>query len=94
VVPVMADTDGTVLLDVRRLSTRVLRQVGQPLSDGNGAMALNDVLPVIESRGTKPVRPVRRPLPPAAVQLPPPSSGAPPDATGPQPIVERLPDVQ
>src|SRR5215469_6090989 len=61
VVPVMAASDGTVLLDVRRLSTRVLRQVGQPLNDGNDAMALNDALPVIKSRGA---RPVRRPLPP------------------------------
>lgn len=94
VVPVMADTDGTVLLDVRRLSTRVLRQVGQPLDDGNGAMALKDVLPVIQSRGTKPVRPVRRPLPPAAVQLTQPPSGGTTDAPGPHPIVERLPDVQ
>src|SRR6201999_1007030 len=68
VVPVMADTDGTVLLDVRRLRTRVLRQGGPALDDGNGAMALKDALPVIESRGSKPVRPVRRPLPPAAIQ--------------------------
>jgi len=91
VVPVMADADGTVLLDVRRLSTRVLRQVGQPLDDGNGAMALKDVLPLIESRGTKPVRPVRRPLPPAVVIQP--GSGA-TNTTGPRPIEERLPDVQ
>ena len=93
VVPVMADTDGTVLLDVRRLSTRVLRQVGQPLNDGNGAMALKDALPVIESRGTKPVRPVRRPLPPAAVQI---QKGADLDLNPvkPHPIVETLNDVQ
>ena len=95
VVPVMADTDGTVLLDVRRLSTRVLRQVGQPLDDGNGAMALKDVLPVIESRGTKPVRPVRRPLPPAAVQLTPPSTGGTGRSDGYRtPIVEMRADVQ
>jgi hypothetical protein len=105
VVPVMADTDGTVLLDVRRLSTRVLRQVGQPLSDGsgagngagnvagNGAMALKDALPLIESRGTRPIRPVRRPLPPGVQPAPPPSGGL-PDATGSGPIMERLPDVQ
>src|ERR1700761_1635733 len=31
-VPVMSDTDGTVLLDVRRLSTRVQRQIGEPLA--------------------------------------------------------------
>src|SRR6201992_3630799 len=36
VVPVMADPDGTVLLDVRRLSTRVLRQGGQPVGGGKG----------------------------------------------------------
>ncbi len=92
VVPVMADSDGTVLLDIRRLSTRVLRQVGQPLDDGNGALALKDVLPVIESRGTKPVRPVRRPLPPAAVQIQ--NGGGDTDTKGPHPIVERLPDVE
>ncbi len=64
VVPVMADADGTVLLDVRRLSTRVERQIGEPLADvGNGAIALKDVLPLIQSRGTAVVRPVRRPLP-------------------------------
>jgi len=90
VVPVMADSHGTVLLDVRRLSTRVLRQVGQPLDDGNGAMALSDALPVIESRGTKPVRPVRRPLPPAAVSIVHGGGGQ----TRPQPIVEWTPDVE
>lgn len=93
VVPVMADTDGTVLLDVRRLSTRVLRQVGQPLNDGDGAIALQDALPVIESRGTKPIRPVRRPLPPAVHPTPPPSGGN-PDATGSRPIMESVPDVR
>ncbi len=64
VVPVMADTDGTVLLDVRRLSTRVQRQIGEPLADvSNGAIALRDALPLIQSRGTTGRRPVRRPLP-------------------------------
>jgi hypothetical protein len=64
VVPVMADTDGTVLLDVRRLGTRVLRQIGEPLADvSNGAIALKDALPLIRSKGTTVVRPVRRPLP-------------------------------
>jgi hypothetical protein len=92
VVPVMADSDGTVLLDVRRLATRVLRQVGQQLDDGNGAMALQDALPVIEGRGTSPVRPVRRPLPPAALQIG--SSGGNTTTAKPQPIVERLPDAQ
>ena len=93
VVPVMADTDGTLLLDVRRLSTRVLRQVGQPLDDGNGAMALKDALPVIESRGMKPIRPVRRPLPPAVQPTPPPSGGV-LYAPGSGPVMERAPDVQ
>jgi len=90
VVPVMGDSDGTVLLDVRRLSTRVLRQVGQPLDDGNGAVALGDVLPLIESRGTVPVRPVRRPLPPAVLIQP----GGVANSTKPGPIEERLPYVQ
>lgn len=64
VVPVMADTDGTVLLDVRRLSTRVQRQIGEPLADvSDGAIALKDALPLIQSRGTLGRRPVRRPLP-------------------------------
>ena len=90
VVPVMSDTDGTVLLDVRRLSTRVLRQPGEPLDDGNGAMALADALPVIESRGTTPVRPVRRPLPPAAVQATLSSGG---EGTA-RPILEGLANVQ
>jgi hypothetical protein len=79
-----------VLLDVRRLSTRVLRQVGQPLDDGNGAMALSDALPVIESRGSTPVHPVRRPLPPAAVQV---QKGVNLNPTGPHPI-EALTDAQ
>jgi hypothetical protein len=88
----MADSDGTVLVDVRRLSTRVLRQVGQPLTDDNGAMALKDVLPVIESRGMRLVRPVRRPLPPAAVQV---QRGVDIGPTGPhRPIVETWNDVQ
>jgi hypothetical protein len=71
VVPVMADTDGTVLLDVRRLSTRVQRQLGEPLADvSNGAIALKDALPLIASRGTGPLRPIGRPLPPGAGVMP------------------------
>jgi hypothetical protein len=93
VVPVMADSDGTVLLDIRRLSTRVLRQVGEPLDDGNGAIALKDALPVIENRGGTLVRPVRRPLPPAAVQILRQGS-VDVDPTRPHPILERVPDVQ
>lgn len=92
VIPVMADDDGTVLLDVRRLSTRILRQVGEPLSDGNGAIALQDVLPVIASRGATPVRPVRRPLPPAAVQRPQGNGWTGP--TKPRPILQGVPGVQ
>jgi hypothetical protein len=91
VVPVMADSDGTVLLDVRRLATRVQRQVGQPLIDGNGAMALKDALPVIESRGATTARPVRRPLPPAVMPVMP---VGPRDPNKPQPIVELTPNVQ
>lgn len=90
VVPVMADTDGTVLLDVRRMSTRVLRQIGEPLADGsNGAIALKDALPVIQSRGTAVVRPVRRPLPRPILETPSGVSTKPPV----QPI-EVLPDAQ
>ena len=91
VVPVMADSDGTVLLDVRRLGTRVLRQLGQPLDDGNGAIALKDALPVIESRGKSMARPVRRPIPPAAVQI---QKGVDVDPTRPHPIAEIPSDVQ
>jgi hypothetical protein len=91
VVPAMADANGTVLLDVRRLATRVLRQVGQPLVDGNGAMALKDALPVIQSRGATMVRPVRRPLPPAVTPIVPVGTA---DPTKPAPIEEGLPDVQ
>jgi hypothetical protein len=92
VVPVLADTNGTVLLDVRRLSTRVLRQVGEPLTDvNNGAIALKDALPVIASRGTVSVRPVRRPLPPAAVSI---LHGGFGEPTKPQPIVQLAPNVE
>lgn len=90
VVPVMADSDGTVLLDVRRLATRVQRQVGQPLVNGDGAMALKDALPVIESRGATTVRPVRRPLPPAVMPVMP---VGPRDPKKPQPIVELSPNA-
>jgi hypothetical protein len=86
VVPVMADSDGTVLLDVRRLATRVLRQVGQPLVDGDGAMALKDALPVIQSRGVTTVRPVRRPLPPAVMPVMPVGTR---DPNKPQPVVQK-----
>jgi hypothetical protein len=88
VVPVMADADGTVLLDVRRLATRVQRLVGEPLVDGNGAMALKDALPVIVSRGVVPVhRPVRRPLPPAVMPVAPVGTKNP---ARPLPIVEQV----
>ena len=91
VVPVMADADGTVLLDVRRLATRVQRQPGQPLVRGDGAMALKDALPVIASRGVSPIRPVRRPLPPAVMPVVTLGAGSP---NKPQPIVELTPNVQ
>jgi hypothetical protein len=92
VVPLMADSDGTVLLDVRRLATRVQRLVGEPLVNGNGAMALKDALPVIVSRGVVPVRrPVRRPLPPAVMPVAPVGTRNP---LRPQPIMERTVDVQ
>jgi hypothetical protein len=89
VVPVMADTDGTVVLDVRRLSTRVERQVGEPLADvSNGAIALKDVLPLIQSRGTTALRPVRRPLPPGAGVLRRREADATAGAMQPRPMVE------
>ncbi|HTV08059.1 MAG TPA: hypothetical protein VMD97_03330 [Candidatus Aquilonibacter sp.] len=91
VVPVMSDANGTVLLDVRRLATRVLRQVGQPLVDGNGAMALSDALPVIQSRGLTTTRPVRRPLPPAVTPVVPVGTKNP---TKPAPVEELTPIVQ
>lgn len=90
VVPVMSDAKGTVLLDVRRLATRVLRQPGQPLVNGDGAMALQDALPVIESRGGTTLRPVRRPLPPAVTPVLPPGTKNP---LKPQPVLERPPDA-
>ena len=89
VVPVMADADGTVLLDVRRLATRVARPVGQPLVDGDGAMALKDALAVIESRGAATVRPVRRPLPPAVTPVVPVGTA---NSLKPLPIVEQVPN--
>ena len=65
VVPVVGTADGTPLLDVRRLSTRVLRQVGDPLpTEANGAIALEDAIPLVANwkhRGLRP--PVRRGLP-------------------------------
>jgi hypothetical protein len=93
VVPVMADRDGTVMLDVRRLSTRVLRQLGEPLADvSNGAIALKDVLPVIESRGATTLRPVRRPLPAGAGVLPRQPEGTQP--VGPTRPIEALMPAQ
>lgn len=94
VVPVLADTDGTVLLDVRRLSTRVLRQIGQPLADvSNGAIALKDALPLIQSRGTTGVRPVRRPLPRGTTPILQTPSGVMTKIPV-KPIVETVPDAQ
>lgn len=92
-VPVIADSDGTLLLDVRRLSTRVQRQVGAPLSDvSDGAIALNDALPVIESRGVTIRRPVRRPLPPSVTPIM--STWRQVTVLQPKPIMEQVPDAQ
>lgn len=73
VVPVVGTADGTPLLDIRRLSTRVLRQVGDPLpSEANGAIALEDAIAVVTNgrrRGLRP--PVRRGLPEKSVSAAP-----------------------
>jgi hypothetical protein len=92
-VPVMADTDGTVLLDVRRLSTRVQRQPGEALSDvSDGGIALKDALPVVASRGTAIVRPVRRPLPPGTTSIV--SNPRQVMKIAAKPMVEQVPDAQ
>lgn len=92
VVPVMADTNGTVLLDVRRLSTRVQRQPGEPLADAsNGAIALTDALAVVASNGTTTVRPVRRPLPPAMTPM---VVEPVPDPPDPKPVLQRTVNVR
>jgi hypothetical protein len=94
VVPVMADTDGTVLLDVRRLGTRVLRQIGEPLADvSDGAIALKDALPLIQSRGAAVVRPVRRPLPRGTTPIVATGSGVMTKIPA-RPIEEGMPDAQ
>lgn len=92
-VPVMADDKGTLLLDVRRLSTRVQRQIGEPLSDvSDGAIALKDVLPVVQSRGAVIRRPVRRPLPPGTTPIR--STWREVSRLPSRPIVEQVPDAQ
>ncbi|HZQ43519.1 MAG TPA: hypothetical protein VFA99_09720 [Acidobacteriaceae bacterium] len=92
-VPVVADAKGTLLLDVRRLSTRVQRQIGEPLADvSDGAIALRDVLPIVQSRGTAPRRPVRRPLPPGTTPIL--SNGQVGTRIPARPIVEQVPDAQ
>jgi len=65
VVPLVHAKDGTPLLDVRRLSTRVLRQVGQPLPDAdNGAITLSDAVQLVQTwRTVRGSGPSRRPLP-------------------------------
>lgn len=67
VVPVVGTTDGVPLLDIRRLSTRVLRQIGDPLPTGEaGAIALEDALPLVTNWRRRPLRPpVRHGLPDA-----------------------------
>jgi hypothetical protein len=66
VIPLVRGTDGTPLLEVRRLSTRALRKVGQPLADtSTGAITLADAVQVVTSSQTGVRRePSRRPLPP------------------------------
>jgi hypothetical protein len=82
VVPLVRGTDGTPLLNVRRLSTRVLRQVGQPLPDADsGAITLSDAVRLVQSwRTVRGREPSRRPLPPGvgvAPRLVPPVAGEP-----------------
>lgn len=94
VVPVTGAPDGTLLLDVRRLSTRVERQVGDPLPGADaGGIALSDALPLITSWNTPPVRrPVRRPLPgrPVMQQAPDAAGVVVPVADGEAAGMERL----
>lgn len=72
VVPLMRGTDGTQLLDVRRLATRVLRPLGSPLPDANtGAISLADAVQIVTEWRTGTARePSRRPLPPGASIVP------------------------
>lgn len=72
VVPLLPGTGGTPLLDVRRLSTRVQRQIGQPLPDATaGAIRLADAAELVRNWRTAGVRePSRRPLPPGAGVVP------------------------
>ena len=98
VVPVVGAEDGTPLVDVRRLGTRVLRQVGEPLPGAaDGAMTLQDavalIAPAAHQPGAEPqpVRtplrhPLRRPLPPALV------GAAGPAGSGGTAVVELAPD--
>jgi hypothetical protein len=66
ILPVVQETaDSEPLLDMRRVSARVQRKVGEPIADGsNGAMKLADVAAVVTA-WNRPVRPepVRHPLP-------------------------------
>jgi hypothetical protein len=108
VVPVVVSgAEGTPLLDVRRLSTRVLRQVGQPLPDGDiGGMTLADAVTLVATWRTTPVRePSRHPLPPNVPLLPRRAAGSAklpetriqlsPAQTGPvQFVVQRSDDAQ
>jgi hypothetical protein len=72
IVPVVGSADGTRLLDVRRLSTRVLRQVGQPLPDADtSGITLADAVKLVATWKTAPVRePSRHPLLPNVPLLP------------------------
>ncbi|HVG26897.1 MAG TPA: hypothetical protein VM865_04775 [Acidobacteriaceae bacterium] len=68
VVPVLAGSDGTALLDIRRLSTRVLRRIGDPLpAEETGGITLADAMQVVQGARSGVARePFRRPIPPSS----------------------------
>jgi hypothetical protein len=75
VVPLMRGADGTVLLDVRRLGTRVERQIGQPLPDPSvSAISFAEAVQVVTNWQTTRREPSRRPLPPEMTVLPRPAA--------------------
>jgi len=81
ILPVVQESaDSEPLVDVRRLATRVQRNVGEPIVDAaNGAMLLTDAAETI-ANWNQPLRPepVRRPLPIGIEPV-----AAPPVVTGP-----------
>lgn len=72
VVPLVRGSDGTPLLDARRLSTRVLRQIGQPLPDESAsAISLAEATQIVANWKAPTFRePSRRPLPPGLDVVP------------------------